>query len=234
MASEHSLTGGPVRFLTVRARIPAPAVLRRRADGLALVGGLAVATAAAVAASGPVQSWESGLFRAFNGMPPDYSWALWPIQQLGMALAIPVGALFLGRLARSWRPPLVLIATATLLGWGAANVVRDVVGRSRPAALLTDVRLGYDVPSVGMAFPSGHTIVVLTLATVLAPYLSSRVDRYMLALALLVALARMYAGAHLPLDLAGGAACGVVVGSTVNLVAGIFGQPAEMEPGPDG
>ncbi len=208
---------------------------RRRADWYALGSGLAVTTAAAVAAAGTVPAWEIGVFRAVNDLPHEPQWALWPLQQSGMALAVPVGALLLSRLARSWWPPLILLAAASVLGWGAANVIRELVGRPRPASLLAHVQLGYDVPTSGAAFPSGHMIVVVMLAMVLAPYLSSRVAWSLAVLAPAVALARMYVGAHLPLELLGGAALGVVVGSVVNLVAGISApHHAEMRLGRDG
>jgi undecaprenyl-diphosphatase len=208
---------------------------RRRADWYALGGGLAVTTAAAVAAAGSVPSWEIGVFRAVNDLAHEPQWVLWPLQQSGMALAVPVGALLLWRLSSSWWPPVILLAAASVLGWGAANVVRELVGRPRPGSLLAHVQLGYDVPTAGAAFPSGHMIVVVMLATVLAPYLSSRLACSLAALALGVALARMYVGAHLPLELLGGAALGVVAGSIVNLVAGISApHHAEMRRGRDG
>lgn len=168
MASEHSPTGGPVWFKSFRAPGPATAVPPRSSDGRVPVGGPAVETATAAAASGPVQSRE--------------------------------------------------------------GAVREVVGRHRPAVPLGGIRPGDDVPSVGMASPSGSTIAV-TPAGVLAPYPASIVDCYVPAPALEVASVRMYAGARLPLDFASGAAGGVAVGSTVNPIAGIFRpRPAEMGP----
>jgi membrane-associated phospholipid phosphatase len=39
--------------------------------------------------------------------------------------------------------------------------------------------------------------------------------------AVVVMFGRMYVGAHLPLDLVGGAALGVVAGSAANLIVGV-------------
>ncbi len=164
--------------------------------------------------------WEEGIFRAINDFTHRFERGLWPLQQLGKALMIPVGALILWWLCRSWRPPLTLLIVSTLLGWGAANVIREIVGRDRPGSLLDDVRLGYDVPLSGVAFPSGHAIVVFTLIVVLAPYVTPRTVAAMAGLAIAVMVVRVYVGAHMPLDVVGGAGFGIVVGSVVNLIAG--------------
>ena len=44
-------------------------------------------------------------------------------------------------------------------------------------------------------------------------------------LAIVVPISRMYVAAHLPLDLIGGAALGVTVGSAVNLLIGVPARP---------
>ncbi len=208
---------------------------QRTVDLAGIAAGLAATVLAGIVAAKPIRAWEVTLFRAINDLPHDYEWALWPIQQLGIALAIPVGGVVLWRLSRSWYPPVVLVSAAAVLGWGAANIARQMVGRSRPGSLLADVQLGYDVPVSGEVFPSGHAIVVVTLATVFAPYVSARVRWLMLAAVAAVALTRMYVGAHLPLDLIGGAALGLAIGSIVNVVAGIYPSPrAEMNPAQNG
>jgi membrane-associated phospholipid phosphatase len=47
----------------------------------------------------------------------------------------------------------------------------------------------------------------------------------------LVLIGRVYVGAHFPLDVTGGAAVGLVLGSLVNLALGV---PVEIEPVADG
>jgi membrane-associated phospholipid phosphatase len=51
-----------------------------------------------------------------------------------------------------------------------------------------------------------------------------------LALGAIVLFGRMYVGAHLPLDVIGGAALGAIVGSVVNLVVRPRALPGEIEP----
>ncbi len=197
------------------------AVVRRPEDAIALVAGLAVTLVLAGFASGPAPGWEVEMFRAINGLTHDFERALWPIQQLGMALAIPVGAVVLGLTMRSWKQPALLVVLSAGLGWGAANIMREAVNRGRPGSFLDSVQLGYDVPTVGAAFPSGHAIVVLTLIVVFAPYVPPWWLIPAGAVALVVMLVRVYVGAHMPLDILAGATFGVAVGATVNLVGGV-------------
>src|SRR3712207_7849626 len=61
-----------------------------------------------------------------------------------------------------------------------------------------------------------HSAVAAALAAAAVPYLSRRTRRVVWVLAWIVALARIYAGAHLPLDIIGGAAVGWAIGSLVH------------------
>jgi undecaprenyl-diphosphatase len=68
---------------------------------------------------------------------------------------------------------------------------------------------------------SGHIAVVTSLALVAWPWLP-RWGRWAAGLAVAaVFLTRMYVGAHLPLDMVGGAALGVTVGALVRLLLGV-------------
>jgi hypothetical protein len=67
-------------------------------------------------------------------------------------------------------------------------------------------------------FPSGHAAVAAALTVVVAARLSVRWAIGALVLGAFVVVGRMYVGAHLPLDLIGGAALGVVAGSSVNMI----------------
>jgi undecaprenyl-diphosphatase len=71
-------------------------------------------------------------------------------------------------------------------------------------------------PAVGRGFLSGHVIVAVGLATVLSPWLGRRSMMVVWSLAGLVCFGRMYVGAHLPLDVVGGAALGWTLGSLLN------------------
>ena len=99
-----------------------------------------------------------------------------------------------------------------------AIVIKGVVKRERPAGLLDGVE-GREVFAEGsLGFPSGHAAVAAALTVVVAAHLSRRWALAALALGIAVFFGRLYVGAHLPLDIVGGAALGAVAGSVVNLL----------------
>ena len=73
---------------------------------------------------------------------------------------------------------------------------------------------------MGQGFPSGHAAVVAAMATVVSPYLSTRGRVVVWLTVALVALARVYTGAHLPFDVVAGVFVGWITGSFINLVTG--------------
>ncbi len=77
------------------------------------------------------------------------------------------------------------------------------------------------VPIHGLSFVSGHAVISFGVATLLAPYLTRRWQLVAYGLALLNITARVYLGAHNPLDVVGGAAVGVAIASVLNLIAGV-------------
>ena len=72
-------------------------------------------------------------------------------------------------------------------------------------------------PSLGSGYLSGHTALAVAMAVVLTPYLGRGGRWAVWILAVIVGLARMYAGAHLPLDVVGGAALGLAVSGALSL-----------------
>ena len=89
---------------------------------------------------------------------------------------------------------------------GAADLLTELlkkaIGRERPPVH----RLGGAVGS--SSFPSGHAATAFACATVLAA-LAPRLRVPLFALAVLIALSRLYNGDHYPLDVLAGAALGV-------------------------
>ena len=73
---------------------------------------------------------------------------------------------------------------------------------------------------MGLGFVSGHATVAFALATVQRPYRSRSWTVGAYALAILVAFARVHLGAHLLLDVIGGAALGVLLGTSWHLAVG--------------
>lgn len=194
------------------ARLVRPLVTIASGVGLLLV--------AAFLVSNPPAAWEEALFRALNDLPHSVEAGFWVLQQMGSAIVLPFVAFVLWRVTRRWQPPVTLVATGFLLGWLGAKVIKAMVGRGRPGAIMDDVILGFDVPIAEVGFPSGHAVLAFTLVAAFFPYLGRKGRVMAVAVAVLVAMTRVYVGAHLPLDVIGGAGFGVAIGTLVTLVSG--------------
>jgi undecaprenyl-diphosphatase len=202
------------------SRDPASAVpLRRAADRWAALGGLAVLAVSWVAATADeVSALEEDLFRFFNDWPDWLESPGWAFMQFGAIAVVPV----VGLAAWWWwrRPrPVAGFVGAGFVVWVLAKVVKELVGRGRPAELLAEVTQRPEWS--GLGFPSGHVCVAFALATVGTLYLPRRWRWVMFALAAATSIMRMYTAAHLPLDIVGGAGLGVAAGGVFNsLLAG--------------
>ncbi len=109
----------------------------------------------------------------------------------------------------AWRPRLAAPALAAFVLSGlAAQALKHLWNVPRPAAVLPHVHV-LGAPLVAHAFPSGHATTAGVLAAWGALALPRRIGVPVAALGLLAAFARVYGGAHWPLDVAVGLLLGV-------------------------
>ncbi len=186
-----------------------------------MAGSSGFALTAIVAARGGIDERERVAFRAANDVSLDYR-AVWIPMQYGTFGTVPAlaGLAFARRRTR--------LATGLLLAgtsaYALAKVAKRSVGRGRPATELDDVVIrGKEKGDLG--FPSGHAAVSAALTTAAAPFLSGPIRVLAAGLAGFVSFARIHVGAHLPLDVIGGACMGVAVASAVDLALGVDGDP---------
>lgn len=176
------------------------------------IGVFSTAASAMMAATPGISSLELSLFRLVNQLPGSFRIALASVMQLGSLSAVPASA---GVALLKRRPALAAdLALAGGLSWGAAKAMKVMVARERPALLLTEVLI-HGREQGGSGFPSGHAAVAAALATVAGDHLPAPARCPTVALIAAVALARVYIGAHMPVDVVGGGALGFTIGTAV-------------------
>ncbi|MFI0411746.1 lysylphosphatidylglycerol synthase domain-containing protein [Actinomadura sp. 3N508] len=200
---------------------PREEVFRHPMDAVRLVLALA-SLAVLVAASRGVPGWDADLFRLVNDLPDAIEPPMWLLMQAGWLGAVAIAALG-AVLLRRFRLAVTLCGGGTL-AWIAAKAVKDVSGRPRPAALLDGVALRADATPWGTGFVAGHTAVAAALVTVAGAYLPRPYRRVLWLVVAAVGAARVYVGAHFPLDALGGAALGWAAGAAALLVVGTPGH----------
>jgi undecaprenyl-diphosphatase len=198
---------------------------------LAVVGIVAAAVlglCTAVAAGGDVGSLEADVFHAVNDLPDALEPVMWVFQLAGLLLT-PLVVAVAALLARRWWLALCLALLVPLKLLVEKGVVKQLVERQRPGLTVCAGDAGCanfrDVPLEGPSYVSGHAIIAWSVATLLVPYLGRRGRVLVVVIAALNSVARVYLGAHNPLDVVGGAALGVLVGVVVLAVL----QPARRD-----
>jgi undecaprenyl-diphosphatase len=184
-----------------------------------LLSGLSgLGVSAVLAAREGIDGWERAAFHGANGLSTLDHRAVWVPMQFGTFGTVPAltGLAFARKRYR--------LGAGLLLGgtsaYAIAKVTKRYVGRGRPVDELQDVTIrGKEEGDLG--FPSGHAAVSAALTTAAAPFVPPPVQVLAVGLAGFVSFARVHIGAHLPLDVIGGACLGVAVGSVVNLAIGV-------------
>jgi undecaprenyl-diphosphatase len=194
---------------------------------VAIVSGL-------IASSGEVAGWEASIFHAINDLPDWLEQPMWLFQLAGL-LFVPLVVAAVAAYFRKWWLVAGLVALVPLKLIVEKAVVKQLVERERPGTTICgypddfDETCGNfrDVPLEGLSFVSGHAIIAWGVAALLWPVLPGRWRWLPIAIATLNAIARVYLGAHNPLDVIGGAAIGIALGAIISLAVGAAGGSDE-------
>lgn len=184
--------------------------MRARRDGaLGMVVGLVgVGVSALPVRRNRIGRREERCFVAVNRLPDLLHRPAWVVMQLGALGAAPVTAAVAVVAGR--RRLAVRLATNGLSAWVLAKLVKQVIRRGRPSTVMTEVR-HRGPESTGLGYLSGHAAVSTALVLAAMPHLDRRIRWLAVAAAPIVGLSRIFVGAHLPLDVVGGASLGMLV-----------------------
>lgn len=157
----------------------------------------------------PGRALDRGLFRAINRLPviPALDWLMWTVTHLGSAwcgIATLTFALFLQR------PRFGLVTALAILTVGLViGVTKSLTRRPRPFTQLAGVRV-VGLKPADLSYPSGHSTLAFTVATLLSLGLPLHGPWPFAAYALAgaVAYSRLHLGVHYPLDILSGATIG--------------------------
>lgn len=205
------------RYLEIAVRFDARVVA-------VLLAGLSVFTVAALlASSGEVPGWEKRIFHAINDLPDVLLGPMWLLQLSGLIFApLAVAAVAL------WKRRLLLaVGLAVLIPLKLLvekQVVKAIIERERPGTSICNLDETCanfrDAPLEGLSFVSGHAIIVWAMCAMLWSHVPSRWRWTLVALAIANGVARIYLGAHNPLDIVGGAGVGLMIGVLLSIVTG--------------
>ncbi|MFH1995507.1 MAG: phosphatase PAP2 family protein [Candidatus Omnitrophota bacterium] len=131
------------------------------------------------------------------------------ITSLGSGKAVFIAAIMIALIAgRKKKAVSIILLAAIPVAQTFAYHLKMFFALPRPGNVLSEIHLL--VHANGYAFPSGHTTMICTAATILAAFFRSRA--LFLWLAAAVGVSRIYTGAHFPSDVLSGALLGTGLG----------------------
>ena len=153
-----------------------------------------------------VRRWESHfmtrVMRSLTHLGDPASWVV-----LGLALGLSGG---------DGPRYCTLLGTAAGLALAGSQALKRLCCRSRPSSGIGGFAALAENPDA-FSFPSGHTAVAFAVAAAFTGQ-SSALGGLAVVLAVGIAVSRVYLGAHYPLDVAAGAALGILSGVAASLL----------------
>jgi undecaprenyl-diphosphatase len=198
--------------------------MRERNGALALAGFALFEGSRLIARRGLVTPAEKRVFRAANDAPDELRAPVRTVMQAGTFGTVPAVAVL--TLLAGRRRLAAEVALGGTAAWLLAKAVKPLVGRARPGGVLGRVRVRESIEG-DLGWVSGHTAVSTTLALTLAPVVPVWARPVLAGVVATTAFGRMYVGAHLPLDLAGGAGLGMMIAAAVRGFGGDVGDAGE-------
>jgi undecaprenyl-diphosphatase len=163
-----------------------------------------------IAAQDGLEAWERSLTRWFNDAPNWVAHVMWPVMQAGTLFCPIVVALVIGLVRRDWFVAGVTVAVG-IVTWFGAQGVKQIVERERPVAFITDLHVREGTGN-GLGYLSGHSAMAAGVAVVAFTVVARRWWPLLIAAVVVVGIARIVHGVHLPADVIGGWAFGTLLG----------------------
>ena len=151
---------------------------------------------------------EVAFFRALNERPDALRRPNWALMLGGTLGAVPAASTV--ALLAHRRRLAAHLAVGGTAAYVLAKLVKPFVGRARPGTLLEDVAFRDDIGG-NQGWISGHAAVSSSIALIAGSSMPVPARLGVYTWSAIVGAGRMYAGAHLPLDVAGGYGLGMMI-----------------------
>ena len=196
----------------------------RRGEAVLALAGLALFEGSRIQTiRRPLDPLEERVFRAANGANDDLRVPVRVAMQAGTFATVPAVAGVLWGVGR--RRLATEVAAGGTAAWLLAKAAKPLVGRPRPEGMLDGVTVRESIAG-DLGWVSGHVAVSTSLGVTLWPAVPSSTRAVLAGLIATTAFGRMYVGAHLPLDLVGGAGLGMMCVVGVRLAFAFASRPS--------
>ncbi|MGZ4619447.1 MAG: phosphatase PAP2 family protein [Frankiaceae bacterium] len=186
-----------------------------------LLGATGIATTAAIVRRDRVGPRETQVFHALNTLPNEIFAPVWLVMQGGSLGSVFIAGALAGASGQAALARRILLTGSTT--WALSKAIKRGIRRPRPAALLPEA-VTRGRAQTGLGYLSGHAGVALAVGIAAYPHLGQR-GRLATTVGIpLVWLSRIYVGAHLPLDVVGGAGLGLAIDAAIELTSATRNQ----------